>query len=170
MAWTPTARNQKLKMIFEKLIALSFIITACLLFLAAFGLMAWSLWNLLVDLISGEFLPEALLSMISVAVVAMAVIEVVRYIIEEEVYTSRTQDSLSQKEITGGLIKIFIIIIVSVGLEGLVYLFKAGLENISLLLYPATVILASILALVGLGVYQKLTGSDRRSILEGEKR
>ena len=170
MAWTRTARNQKLKMIFEKLIALSFIITACLLFLAAFGLMAWSLWNLLVDLISGEFLPEALLSMISVAVVAMAVIEVVRYIIEEEVYTSRTQDSLSQKEITGGLIKIFIIIIVSVGLEGLVYLFKAGLENISLLLYPATVILASILALVGLGVYQKLTGSDRRSILEGEKR
>ena len=159
-----------MKMIFEKLIALSFIITACLLFLAAFGLMAWSLWNLLMDLISGGFLPEALLSMISVAVVAMAVLEVVRYIIEEEVYTSRTQDSLSQKEITGGLIKIFIIIIVSVGLEGLVYLFKAGLENISLLLYPATVILASILALVGLGVYQKLTGSDRRSILEGEKR
>ena len=100
----------------------------------------------------------------------MAVIEVVRYIIEEEVYTSRSQDSLSQKEITRGLIKIFIIIIVSVGLEGLVYLFKAGLENVSLLFYPATVILASILALVGLGVYQKLTRSDRRSILEDEKR
>ena len=159
-----------MKTIFEKLITLSFIITACLLFLAAFGLMAWSLWNLLMDLISGGFLPEALLSMISVAVVAMAVIEVVRYIIEEEVYTSRSQDSLSQKEITRGLIKIFIIIIVSVGLEGLVYLFKAGLENVSLLLYPATVILASILALVGLGVYQKLTMSDRRSILEDEKR
>ena len=77
---------------------------------------------------------------------------------------------LTQKEITGGLIKIFIIIIVSVGLEGLVYLFKAGLENISLLLYPATVILASTLALVGLGIYQKLTKSDRRSILEDEKR
>ncbi|MFA5732283.1 MAG: hypothetical protein WCY91_09240 [Acidithiobacillus sp.] len=159
-----------MKSIFEKLIALSFIITACLLFLAAFGLMAWSLWNLLMDLISGGFLPEALLSMISVAVVAMAVLEVVRYIIEEEVYTSRSQDLLTQKEITGGLIKIFIIIIVSVGLEGLVYLFKAGLENISLLLYPATVILASILALVGLGIYQKLTKSDRRSILEDEKR
>ena len=89
-----------MKTIFEKLIAVSFIITACLLFLAAFGLMAWSLWNLLINLISGGFLPESLLRMISVAVVAMAVIEVVRYIIEEEVYTSRTQDSLTQKEIT----------------------------------------------------------------------
>lgn len=97
--------------------------------------------------------------MISVVVIAMAVIEVGRYIIEEEIYLSRTQDPLSQKEITGGVVKIFIIIIISVGLEGLVYLFKSGLKNISLLPYPAIIIFASVIALVGLGIYQKLTNS-----------
>ncbi len=152
-----------MKTMFEKLIAISFIVTACLLFLAAWSLMAWSIWKLLLALISGGSLSEALLSMISVVVIAMAVIEVVRYVIEEEIYLSRTQDPLTQKEITGGVVKIFVIIIISVGLEGLVYLFKAGLENISLLPYPAVIIFASVFALVGLGIYQKLTKIDRRS-------
>ncbi|QQD72660.1 hypothetical protein [Acidithiobacillus ferrivorans] len=152
-----------MKTIFEKLIAISFIITACLLFLSAWSLMAWSIWKLLIALIYSGSISEGLLNMISVVVIAMAVIEVGRYIIEEEIYLSRTQDPLSQKEITGGVVKIFVIIIISVGLEGLVYLFKAGLKNISLLPYPAIIIFASVLALVGLGIYQKLTKTDPRS-------
>ncbi|MHB1322374.1 MAG: hypothetical protein ACYCY0_12540, partial [Acidithiobacillus ferrivorans] len=39
-----TVRDQKLKTIFEKLIAISFIVTACLLFLSAWSLMVWSIW------------------------------------------------------------------------------------------------------------------------------
>ena len=89
----------------------------------------------------------------------MAVIEVVRYIIEEEIYLPRTQITPSHKEITGGMRNIYVLIIISVGLEGLVFLFKAGLENISLPPYPAVIILASVLALVGLGIYQKMTKS-----------
>ena len=158
-----TVRDQKLKTIFEKLIAISFIVTACLLFLSAWSLMVWSIWKVLIDLIYIGSISEGLLNMIGVVVIAMAVIEVGRYIIEEEIYLSRTQDPLSQKEITGGVVKIFVIIIISVGLEGLVYLFKAGLKNISLLPYPAIIIFASVLALVGLGIYQKLTKTDPRS-------
>ncbi|MBE7561382.1 hypothetical protein H7F10_00060 [Acidithiobacillus sp. HP-6] len=148
-----------MKPFFEKLIAISFIATACLLFLTAWSLMAWSIWNLWNALRFGKSLSETLLSTISSVVIAMAVIEVVRYIIEEEIYLPRTQITPGQKEITGGVVKIYVIIIISVGLEGLVFLFKAGLENISLLPYPAVIILASVLALVGLGIYQKMTKS-----------
>jgi hypothetical protein len=38
-----------------------------------------------------------------------------------------------------------------------VYIFKSGTEDISLLLYPAIIIMTAILAMVGLGVYQWLS-------------
>jgi hypothetical protein len=50
----------------------------------------------------------------------------------------------------------FVIISIAISLEGLVYIFKAGAEDISLLLYPALVIVTSVLAMVGLGLYQWL--------------
>ena len=80
-----------MKPFFEKLIAISFIDAACLLFLTAWSLLAWSIWNLWNALRFGKSLSEALLSTISSVVIAMAVIEVVRYIIEEEIYLPRTQ-------------------------------------------------------------------------------
>ncbi len=47
------------------------------------------------------------------------------------------------------------IISISLSLEGLVYVFRAGEIDISLLPYPAVLILTSILTMVALGHYQK---------------
>ena len=55
---------------------------------------------------------------------------------------------------TETLKKMFVIISIAISLEGLVYIFKAGAEDISLLLYPSLVIITSVLAMVGLGLYQ----------------
>ena len=49
-----------------------------------------------------------------------------------------------------------IVISITISLEGLVYIFKAGAEGISLLLCPAFIVMTSILAMVGLGIYQWL--------------
>ena len=53
------------------------------------------------------------------------------------------------------LTRVFVIISISLSLEGLVYVFRAGEIDISLLPYPAVLILTSILTMVALGHYQK---------------
>jgi hypothetical protein len=58
----------------------------------------------------------------------------------------------------------FVIISIAISLEGLVYIFKAGAEYISLLIYPAIIIMTSVLAMVGLGIYQWLTAKAEKSL------
>lgn len=52
--------------------------------------------------------------------------------------------------------KIIVIITIAVSIEGLVYIFKAGTKDLTLLLYPALLIIVSAILIVALGVYQKL--------------
>ena len=59
-----------------------------------------------------------------------------------------------------------VIISIAVSIEGLVYVFKAGTKDVTLLLYPASLILVSAFLIVGLGVYQKLSVTIER---EGKK-
>ena len=49
--------------------------------------------------------------------------------------------------------KIIVIITIAVSIEGLVYIFKAGTKDITLLLYPALLIVVSAILIVALGVY-----------------
>lgn len=55
--------------------------------------------------------------------------------------------------------KIIVIIAIAVSIEGLVYVFKAGTKDLTLLLYPASLIVVSAILIVALGVYQKLSAT-----------
>ncbi len=57
------------------------------------------------------------------------------------------------------LTKIMTIIAIAVSVEGLVYIFKAGTQDLSLPIYPAILILTSVIVIIGLGIYQKLSSS-----------
>ncbi len=52
-----------------------------------------------------------------------------------------------------------VILSIAVGIEGLVFIFKAGIQDITLLVYPTTLVLAAVVLIVGLGVYQKLSAT-----------
>ena len=52
-----------------------------------------------------------------------------------------------------------VIITIAVSIEGLVYIFKAGRGDLTLLLYPALLIVVSAILIVALGVYQKLSAT-----------
>lgn len=108
---------------------------------------------------SGDFIPLMLQSVGSI-IIAAAIIDVAKYMIEEEVFLNKElrEPGEARKTIT----KIMVIISIAVSIEGLVYVFKAGTKDVTLLLYPATLIVVSALLIVALGVYQKLSVTIER--------
>jgi hypothetical protein len=98
---------------------------------------------------------KKLLQAVGAIVIAIAIIDVAKYLFEEEIF--RSKELRSPTEARKTLTKIFVIISIAVSLEGLVFIFKAGTTDIKSIIYPAFLIITSILAMVGLGIYQKLS-------------
>lgn len=148
-----------MKKIFEIITTVSYLFSAVLLFVMALVIMGWSVYEVIAqlphgDFVKGEFI-SVMLQSVGAIVIAVAIIDVAKYMIEEEVY--RNKELRSAKEARQTMTKIIVIISIAVGIEGLVYIFKAGMHDITLLLYPAALVLVSVIAIVGLGVYQKLS-------------
>jgi hypothetical protein len=118
-------------------------------------IMLWSIYEVVVYVpIKGEFIPLMLQS-VGTIIISAAIIDVAKYMIEEEVFMNKElrEPEEARKTIT----KIMVIISIAVSIEGLVYIFKAGTKDVTLLLYPASLIVVSVFLIVGLGVYQKLS-------------
>lgn len=148
-----------MKKIFEIITSISYLFSAVILFGMALMIMAWSVYEVVVhfnstNLGEGEFI-SIMLQSVGAIVIAVAIIDVAKYMIEEEVY--RNKELRSAVEARQTMTKIIVIISIAVGIEGLVYIFKAGTEDITLLLYPAALLLVSVLLIVGLGLFQKLS-------------
>lgn len=88
-------------------------------------------------------------------VIAVAIIDVAKYMIEEEVF--KNKELRKPKEARETLTKIMVIISIAVAIEGLIYIVKAGSEDLSLLVYPAILIATSTFMVIGLGLYHKFS-------------
>ncbi len=148
-----------MKKIFEIITSMSYLFSAVILFGMALMIMGWSVYEVVMhfnsaNLGKGEFI-SIMLQSVGAIVIAVAIIDVAKYMIEEEVY--RNKELRSAVEARQTMTKIIVIISIAVGIEGLVYIFKAGMQDITLLLYPASLLLVSVLLIVGLGIFQKLS-------------
>jgi hypothetical protein len=154
-----------MRKVFEIISTIIYLFAALTLTGMSLMIMGWSVYEVVInfpkssDLIppilqSGNFIPLMLQSVGSI-IIAAAIIDVAKYMIEEEVFLNKElrEPAEARKTIT----KIMVIISIAVSIEGLVYVFKAGTKDVTLLLYPASLILVSALLIVGLGVYQKLS-------------
>lgn len=155
-----------MKKIFEIITSISYLFSAITLFGMALMIMGWSVYEVVMHFNSGilgkgEFI-SVMLQSVGAIVIAVAIIDVAKYMIEEGVYSNKELRSAAEARQT--MTKIIVIISIAVGIEGLVYIFKAGTEDITLLLYPAALLLVSVLLIVGLGVFQKLSVSVERSV------
>ena len=103
-------------------------------------------------------LVRALLDAIGLIVIGMAVFDVSKFLLEQEVFHSGGTKSPAKQR--GTLLKFLVIIAIAVSLEALVFIFDAGKKDISNLIYPTFLLIASVLVVVGLGVYQKLTQNE----------
>lgn len=55
--------------------------------------------------------------------------------------------------------KFLVIITIAVNLEALVFIFGAGSTDVSTLLYPTALLVAGMLMVIGLGIFQRLSVS-----------
>lgn len=150
---------------FEVLSTVIYLFAALALIAMSLMIMGWSVYEVVTNIpVKGEFIPLMLQS-VGTIIISAAIIDVAKYMIEEEVFMNKElrEPEDARKTIT----KIMVIISIAVSIEGLVYVFKAGTKDVTLLLYPASLILVSAFLIVALGIYQKLSVSIEKE--EGEK-
>lgn len=127
--------------------------------LISLTMMVAALWGIWVSVHEQTTLVKALLDAIGLIVIGMAVFDVSKFLLEEEVLSSSGAKSPAKQRAT--LTKFLVIIAIAVSLEALVFVFDAGKREISDLVYPTFLLIAAVLVVVGLGVYQKLTHNEK---------
>ena len=105
---------------------------------------------------------DALLAAIGYVVIALAVFDVAKYFIEEEVIRSRELRIAS--EARRSLTKFISTIAIAVFIEGLVTVFRVSKEDVERMLYPTVLLLTAILIVVGLGIFQRLSADVERQV------
>ena len=101
-------------------------------------------------------------------VVAVAVFEVAKYLVEEEVMRSREMRSAA--EARRSLTKFVSTISIAVFLEGLVTVFRVSQESVPLLLYPAAIMITGTILILGLGLYQRMSVMVEREVEQKDQR
>ena len=95
-------------------------------------------------------------------VVSIAVFDVAKYLVEEEVVRGRELRVAS--EARRSLTRFISTIAIAVFLEALVTIFRVTQEEVTKLLYPTFLMISAILLVLGLGVYQRLSVSVERQV------
>jgi len=133
------------------------LLAALILVALSLIIMGWSVYEV-ISSIRGEteFIPLILQS-VGAIIISAAIIDVAQYMMEEEVFMNK--ELRDPEEARRTITKIIVIITIAVSIEGLVFIFKAGTKDLTLLLYPALLILVSAILIVALGVYQKLSAT-----------
>ncbi|WP_339136435.1 MAG: hypothetical protein WGN25_00950 [Candidatus Electrothrix sp. GW3-4] len=114
-----------------------------------------NIWN---SIHEKQLLVKALLDAVGLIVIGMAVFDVSKFLLEEEVVKSHHAITPATQRAT--LSKFLVIISIAVSLEALVFIFDAGKKDITLLIYPTLLLIAAVLLIISLGVYRKLSQND----------
>jgi hypothetical protein len=138
---------------------LIYFLVALSLMLISLSMMAVAVYDVWAAFTDQSRLVVALLDAIGFIVIAMAVFDVSKFLLEEEVFKHRRLGAPQEARVT--LTKFLVIISIAVSLEALVFIFDAARKDITTLVYPTFLLVAVALLVVGLGVYQKLSfGSE----------
>lgn len=131
-----------------------FVASTILLMVLAFLLLASAMWDLATSAVTEDRVDQAL-NGVGLLIIGFAVMETAKFIAEEEIL--RQRELRSPRESRHSITKFISIIVIAASLEALVMVFKTGLANIPDAIYPAGLLIAAMLALVGLGTYQFLS-------------
>lgn len=142
---------------------------------AAFGLSSIALMLLALALIvqglyepfvafgrSGDEGKKATLEAIGYVVIAIAVFDVAKFMIEEEVVQWRERRNAA--EARRSLTRFISTLAIAVFLEGLITVFRVSSERVPEMIYPTLLIVAGTVLVLGLGFYQKLSVTVERQV------
>ncbi len=111
--------------------------------------------NVLQSMEAGDVLKQSLLDGIGLVVVSLAVFDVAKYLMEEEVLRDRELSSAA--EARGTLTKFMVLIIIALTLEALVFVLGAASEHLSLLVFPALLFAVAAFMVIALAIYLRLS-------------
>ena len=142
------------------------LLAALILIVLSLIIMGWSIYDVISSINAESGFITSMLQSVGAIIISAAIIDVAQYMMEEEVFMNKElRDPLEARRT---ITKIIVIITIAVSIEGLVYIFKAGTKDLTLLLYPALLIVVSALLIVALGVYQKLSATIEKAEKENE--
>ena len=147
----------KLTEIIGRLVYFFVSLSLMLISLSMMGVAIYDIWHAVYD---QTRLVIALLDAVGFIVIAMAVFDVSKFLLEEEVFKQRELGSPREARVT--LTKFLVIISIAVSLEALVFIFDAARKDITLLIYPTLLLVAVVFLVIGLGVFHRLNQSPEK--------
>ena len=149
--------------IIELLPRLAFACASLVLLAMSFGLVIYGGVEVVTGLASswGDG-GAALLSAIGYVVIAIAVFDVAKHFVEEEVI--RYREMRNAAEARRSVTKFISTISIAVFIEGLVLVFRVSKKNVMDILYPTALLITGMVIVVGLGVYQRLSADVEQKV------
>lgn len=152
---------------FRLLAAVFYGITALSMATISVGLIWVSLSQGYFAIFGADHPERVLLDAVSSLVISVAILDVAKYVMEEEVLRSR--ELRTPSEAREAVTKFMVIIALVVAIEGIVLVFDLGNTNPELLLFPIMLLVVSVIIVVGLGIFQwfslhteeRLEGADQ---------
>lgn len=138
-------------------------VAACIvLYLIALCILISAVYGIISDMSSGEYTVYKLLDEVGLIVFSMAVIDVGKYLMLEEVIR-KGQKEPALKETRKTVTKFGIIIASALSLEGLVLTIEVAKQDVTKILYPVSVLFIATIFIVGIGFYQYLSSRAEKS-------
>ncbi|MCH9621415.1 MAG: hypothetical protein S4CHLAM20_08350 [Chlamydiia bacterium] len=130
------------------------------LYLISLWIITAAIVGIIHDVNDSTFTIYKLLDEVALLVFSVAVIDVSKYLMIEEVLKD---DHRSPKDARRAFTKFIIIIVTALSLEALVITIETVKTDITKLIYPIFMFFAATILLVGLGVYQKLNANAEKN-------
>jgi hypothetical protein len=141
---------------------------AALLMVLSFGLVLYGGSVVIAGTGSMASLGGALLDAVGYMVIAIAVFDVAKYLLEEEVV--RARELRSAAEARRSLTKFLSTIAIAVFLEALVGVFEAAKDDITLMLYPTALLVAGVALILGLGLFIRFSAEAETRVGKEDER
>jgi len=133
-----------------------YLTVATTLLLIAMTLIGYALWEVWLSFNGHVQIMEKLLTAIGVAVISLALFDVSKYLVEEEVLREKSLVR-NLEDTKRSLTKFMTIIAIAVCMEALVFIFEAGKTDVQTLLYPILLLISGVLVVIGLGIYVRIS-------------
>lgn len=143
--------------VFQILPKLLYLGTSIILLIIGLLLVAYGIHDLWLAVNSNSAaVTDKLLDAIGLIVISIALFDVSKYLMEEEVLKKKRL-TRSHEDVRQTLTKFMSIIAIAVCMEALVFIFRAGKTNVATLLYPILLLLAGVAVVIGLAVYLRIS-------------
>ena len=140
---------------------LLYLTVAATLLLIALTMIGYALWEVWLSFNGNVQIMEKLLTAIGVAVISLALFDVSKYLVEEEVLREKSLVR-NLEDTKRSLTKFMTIIAIAVCMEALVFIFEAGKNDVQTLFYPILLLVSGVFVVIGLGVYLRISAGVER--------